>query len=117
VLLSAVVFSLKTSCPKAVFCDPVVLSSNVCLPNALFLPPDVLFAKAEAPKALFSEPVVRSVNVSFPTAVLKVPLTEPLSKASSPKTVLPVRSFVPLPTVTELNEASEDIVKVASEVY
>ena len=39
-LLLAVVLSLKASCPKAVLLSPVVLSSNVCLPNALFLLPE-----------------------------------------------------------------------------
>ena len=45
-------------------------------------------------------------------AVLSEPVTA-ASKASSPRTVLPATEFAPLPTDTELNEASEDIVKVA----
>jgi len=76
--------------------------------------PVVTLSKALPPIAVFLSPEVKAVKAFLPIAVLFPPVTE-ASKAVSPRTVLPATEFAPLPTVTELNEASEDIVKVASE--
>ena len=63
--------------------------------------------------AVLRVPLVFAVKASLPIAVLFAPVTA-ASKAPSPNTVLPETEFAPFPTDTELNEASEDIVKVAA---
>ena len=73
----------------------------------------MLLTKASLPIAVLFAPEVNAVNASLPIAVLFPPETE-ASKALSPRTVLPATEFAPLPIDTELNEASEDIVKVAA---